>query len=146
MFVRENNMLSYIKAILIMLKAHKGQKDKAGKPYFLHPLRVSKNLNDKRAKIVALLHDVLEDSDKYKMSDLSFLDSEQREALGFLTHKKNDDYFKYIEGIKANKIARAVKIADLRDNSNLSRIKNPTDKDIKRIEKYRKAMEILKGS
>ena len=69
-----------------------------------------------------------------------------REALGFLTHNENEDYFKYIEGIKANKIARAVKIADLRDNSNLSRIKNPTDKDIKRIEKYRKAMEILKGS
>ena len=62
-------MLNWIRAFFIMLNAHKGQKDKAGKPYFLHPLRVQRKLTDRRAKVVALLHDVVEDSDKYGFDD-----------------------------------------------------------------------------
>lgn len=136
-------MLEYIKAVIIMFNAHLGQKDKAGKPYFLHPIRVSKKTIDKRSKIVALLHDVLEDSNKYRLDDFSFLDEEQNEALRLLTHSKNEDYFSYIEKIRKNQIARKVKIADLEDNMNLNRIKDITEKDKKRYLKYTKAKNIL---
>ena len=62
-------MINWFKAFIIMFKAHRGQKDKGGGAYFLHPLRVSLNIKDKRARVIGLLHDVIEDSDKYKLSD-----------------------------------------------------------------------------
>lgn len=136
-------MLEYIKAVIIMFNAHLGQKDKAGKPYFLHPLRVSKKIIDKRAKIVALLHDVLEDSNKYRLDDFTFLDEEQSEALRLLTHSKNEDYFSYIEKIRKNQMAKKVKIADLEDNKNLNRLNNITEKDKERYLKYTKAKNML---
>lgn len=71
-------MLNYIKAFFIMLNAHKGQKDKGGHAYFLHPLRVSKKISDRRYKIVALLHDVLEDSDNIQLMILTFLTLNKR--------------------------------------------------------------------
>ena len=136
-------MTDWFKAFIIMFKAHKGQKDKGGKAYFLHPLRVSFNIKDKRAKVIGLLHDVIEDSDKYKLSDFNFLDEEQIEALKTLTHDKSVPYFDYIDMIKANPLARKVKLSDLDDNMNLSRLKEITDKDRERIAKYEKAREIL---
>ena len=137
-------MLSYIKAFEIMLKAHMGQKDKAGKPYFLHPLRVSLKLKNKKAMVVALLHDVLEDSDKYVIDDFYFLDNEQKDALSLLTHK-DDDYFDYIDNIKKNNLATQVKLKDLEDNMNLKRIKFITPNDIQRTHKYNKAKKILEN-
>lgn len=136
-------MLKLLKVLWIMLNAHRGQKDKGGKPYFLHPIRVSRNVKNKDAKIVALLHDVIEDSDKYTFDDLKFLNNEQLSALRSLTHDKSVDYFAYIKDIKENKIAREVKLADLKDNSNLRRIKNPSQKDFERIKKYQEAIEEL---
>lgn len=136
-------MVNMLRAFIIMFNAHKGQKDKGGKPYFLHPLRVSKNVKDGRAKVVALLHDVIEDSDKYKLSDLTFLDKEQIEALKTLTHDKSVPYFDYIDKIKAKPLARMVKLSDLEDNMNLKRLKNITDEDRKRYNKYAKAKDIL---
>lgn len=136
-------MLKWFKTFLIMYKAHKGQKDKGGKAYFLHPLRVSLKIKDKRAKVIGLLHDVIEDSDKYKLSDFTFLDEEQVEALKTLTHDKSVPYFDYIYKIKANPLARKVKLSDLEDNMNLSRLKEITDKDRERLAKYEKAREIL---
>lgn len=136
-------MLNWLRAALIMLKAHKGQKDKAGMPYFLHPLRVSMSVKDERAKVVALLHDVLEDSEKYEISDFYFLDCEQKEALKLLTHNKNDSYFNYIKDIKSNKMASMIKTMDLKDNMNLNRLKDVSVKDIERYRKYEKAMSIL---
>lgn len=136
-------MLNWLRAVLIMLKAHKGQKDKAGMPYFLHPLKVSMSVKDRKAKVVALLHDVLEDSEAYGMSDFYFLDCEQKDALRLLTHSKSDSYFKYIENIKPNKMAKMIKIADLKENMNLNRLKDVTVKDIYRYRKYEKAMSIL---
>lgn len=136
-------MLSYVKALFIMLNAHRGQKDKGGHPYFLHPLRVSSKILDKRAKIVALLHDVIEDSDKYTLEDFNFLDSEQKEALNILTHDKDVDYFEYINRIRNNPMARKVKIMDLEDNMNLNRLKFITDKDKERYKKYVKARFLL---
>ena len=128
-----------------MLKAHKGQRDKGGKPYFTHPLRVSRMTKDKQAKIVALLHDVMEDSDKYTWDDLDFLDQEQIAAIKVLTHQKDVPYFEYINAIKSKPLARQVKLPDLVDNMNLKRLKTITDKDLERVEKYKEAQRMLKA-
>ena len=136
-------MRNHIKALFIMLNAHKGQKDKGGHPYFLHPLRVSMATKSKRTKIVALLHDVLEDSNKYEIKDFNFLDEEQKEALLLLTHNDSDDYFEYVKKIKQNKISREVKLMDLKDNMNLKRLKDISKDDVKRLEKYQSARNIL---
>ena len=135
-------MINYLKALIIMFQAHKGQKDKAGRTYIFHPLKVSFGVKTKNAKIVALLHDVLEDSN-YTIEDLDFLTEEQKHSLVLLTHKKNESYFDYIEKIKSDDIAKQVKLSDLKHNSNLKRLKNPTEKDLDRVKKYKKAMEIL---
>lgn len=135
-------MINWFKAFIIMFKAHKGQKDKGGGAYFLHPLRVSLNIKDKRAKVIGLIHDVIEDSDKYKLSDFNFLDEEQVEALKTLTHDKSVPYFDYIDKIKKNPLTRKVKLSDLKDNMNLKRLKEITEKiekdllSMKRREKY----------
>lgn len=135
-------MLNYLKALKLVATAHRGQKDKAGKPYILHPLNVSFGVKGYDAKIVALLHDVFEDTDT-KIEDVAFLSDSQREALRLLTHRKGVPYFEYIEQIKANVIAKSVKMSDLRHNSNLRRIKSVSDKDRARLEKYNKAIDIL---
>lgn len=138
-------MLSLIKAFFIMLNAHKGQRDKANKPYIFHPIKVALNVKGIKTKAVALLHDVLEDSDIYDISDFSFLDNEQIEALLLLTHKSNQEYFEYINNIKKNKLATMVKLSDLKHNSNLNRLKIITQKDIDRKNKYLKAINILQS-
>lgn len=138
-------MLSLIKAFFIMLNAHKGQRDKANKPYIFHPIKVALNVKGIKAKAVALLHDVLEDNDIYDISDFSFLDNEQIEALLLLTHKNNQEYFEYINNIKKNKLATMVKLSDLKHNSNLNRLKIITQKDIDRKNKYLKAINILQS-
>lgn len=136
-------MSNYIKALFIMLNAHKGQKDKGGHPYFLHPLRVSMATKSKRAKVVALLHDVLEDSNKYEIKDFNFLDEEQEEALLLLTHNDSYEYLEYIKRIKQNKISREVKLMDLKDNMNLKRLKKISNNDEKRLAKYKMARDML---
>ena len=135
-------MINYFKAIIIMIKAHRGQKDKAGKAYIFHPINVFFGVKTKDAKIVALLHDVIEDSN-YTIDDLDFLSEKQRHSFDLLTHKDDEPYYDYIEKIKSNDIAKEVKLSDLRHNSNLKRLKKPTKKDLERIIKYKKAMEIL---
>ena len=131
-----------IKAFITMLKAHFRQKDKAGKPYIFHPINVMLGVKTKDAKVAALLHDVIEDSE-YTLDDLYFLTDKQKLALSLLTHDKEDDYLEYIKNIKRNDIAKEVKLSDLRQNSNLNRLKNITQKDITRKEKYLKAIRIL---
>ena len=136
-------MLRLFKAFFIMLRAHINQKDKAGRCYIFHPINVALGVNGVRAKTVALLHDVLEDSDLCSIKDFSFLDEEQMETILLLTHSANEEYFNYINKVKTNKIALAVKLADLRHNSNLKRLKTITERDINRRNKYLKAIEIL---
>ena len=138
-------MFKLFKAFFIMLRAHIGQKDKAGKCYIFHPINVALGVKGIRAKTVALLHDVLEDSDLYSFKDFSFLDEEQMDAILLLTHTEKVNYFDYINRIKTNKIALAVKLSDLKHNSNLKRLKTITEKDISRRNKYLKAMEILEN-
>ena len=135
-------MLSYIKAFKVAYQVHKGQKDKGGKPYIWHPLRVALGVHGRDEKIVALLHDVLEDSD-LSVFELKFLNELQKEALLLMTHDKNEPYFVYINKIKNNKIAKQVKMSDLKQNSNLKRLKRITSNDKVRTEKYLKALKVL---
>lgn len=136
-------MINYIKALIIMLKAHWKQRDKGNHLYIFHPIRVSRKCKSKSAKLVALLHDVIEDNPNYSIADFTFLNKEEKEALKLLTHNKDIEYFDYINELKNNKIAGEVKLSDLKDNSNLDRLLTVTEKDIKRQEKYRVAQKIL---
>jgi (p)ppGpp synthase/HD superfamily hydrolase len=131
-------------AIIIATKAHKNQVDKAGEPYILHPLRVMIKMNSIDLKIVAILHDVIEDSD-YDDVDLinAGFTNEIVDAVVCLTKRKNENYMDYIKRCKTNYLAKIVKLADLEDNSDLSRIKNPTEKDYERTKKYRAAVNEL---
>ena len=135
-------MMDLLRALFIAARGHKGQRDKAGKPYIFHPIKVSLNVKGRDEKIVALLHDVIEDTD-YTINDLKFLTDDQREALILLTHDENMPYMSYSESIKKNKLASRVKLADLGQNMNLKRLKIVTEKDLERLEKYRKARDLL---
>ena len=131
------------KAMIIAYNAHHGQKDKSGLPYIHHPLHLAEQMSSEETCIVALLHDVVEDTDitfDYLKKEFS---NDILQALELLTHDKSVDYFEYIKKLKDNPIARTVKIADLRHNSDKSRLDNPTEKDLKRYVKYEKALKIL---
>lgn len=131
------------KALFLARKYHLYQTDRSGKPYIEHPLFVAKKQRSRTAKCVALLHDILEDTD----IDLSVLENnfsqEVVSAVKLLTRNDGEDYFDYINRLSVNKTARAVKLADLAHNSDLSRLKEVTDKDAERLEKYKRAKEIL---
>ena len=124
---------------------HKTQKDKANKPYINHILSVVSGVNTKEEKIIAYLHDTLEDTDltEGKLRQHRFPEF-IISHVKILTHDKSEDYFDYVNRIKYYPLARNVKIADLRNNSDLSRIANPKEKDYLRLEKYKKALDILK--
>ena len=128
----------------IAVKAHAGQVDKAGKPYIEHPAHVAAAVEGEKAKAVAWLHDVVEDTD-LTFEDLSAagVDDEVIEALRLLTHEEGVPYMDYVAEIKTNELARTVKLADLAYNSDLSRLPKVTEKDLKRAEKYRRAIEVL---
>ena len=129
----------------IAFKNHKDQVDKAGTPYIFHPMYVAMQMTTEETVCVALLHDVIEDSNM-TISDLRNLNFPEPilEALSLMTHDKSVPYFDYIEKIKGNPIARQVKIADLKHNSDLSRlVGEPSAKDLERVKKYAKALSLL---
>ena len=130
----------------ISKEAHKGQVDKAGEDYFLHPYRVMVRCKDKTEQIVALLHDVIEDSDwTFEMLEAEGFSSEVIEALRCVTKLSEDeDYDHFLNRIKGNKLAMKVKLCDLVDNLDTSRIENPTDTDLKRSKKYARAYAFIK--
>ena len=134
------------KAFEVAEKSHAGQFDKGGVEYINHPMTVASNVGDDvSAIIVALLHDVAEDTDK-TLDDLREeipLTAEELQALKLLTHDDSTPYLEYVEQISANELAAKVKAADLNHNSDLSRLKNPAAKDLERVKKYRLALEIL---
>lgn len=134
------------KALKISFKAHKDQVDKAGLPYIFHPFYLANKMDDEYSICVALLHDVIEDG-HYTVEDLikEGFPSEVVEAIKALTHLKEDSYFDYINKIKLISLARKVKIEDLKHNSDLSRLNEITNKDLERIEKYKKALFILEN-
>lgn len=131
------------KAINLMYKYHNGQFDKSGLPYVFHPFTVAFNMKDEETCIVALLHDIVEDTACTFEELETLFSNEIVNAIKLMTHDPNEDYFSYIEKISTNRIASLVKISDLKHNSDKSRLNNITKKDINRIEKYRKAIEIL---
>lgn len=132
-------------ALEIATKAHKGQVDKGGHDYIEHPKFVSDHLTDESERIVALLHDVVEDTDITIEYLSQYFDSTITNAIRCITHEKSIDYNNYLVRIKSNLIARHVKIQDIQNNMDLSRIPNPTSEDLHRLEKYKKALEFLQN-
>ena len=125
--------------------AHKGQKDKADCDYINHCIAVSDGVNGEKEKIIALLHDVLEDT-KFSEKDLRILFGDEIvDVLLILKYNPSaENYFDYIKRIKrSSELAKTVKLADLKHNSDLSRLPAITEKDIVRKEKYQKAIQIL---
>lgn len=136
-------------AIKIASDAHCSQIDKASQPYVLHPLRVMFALDTTEEKIVGVLHDVIEDTPiTYSyLEECGFKgETEILDALKSVTREENETYDEFINRAALNPIGRKVKLADLDDNMNLSRIASPTEKDYKRLEKYKKAKERLLNS
>ena len=133
-----------IKAFFLCIIKHWKQKDKAGKRYIWHPIRVMLNVEGYNEKIVALLHDIVEDTE-VTIPDLKNLkfSKEVIEAIDVITKKKDQEYFSYLKSIKDNSIAKKVKIEDLKHNSDLKRLRFVTQKDMDRFIKYKKALDYL---
>lgn len=132
------------KALKLCFEAHKDQVDKSGMPYVFHPFHLAEQMSDERSTIVALLHDVIEDTE-YTFEDLRKMGFEDEviEALVLMTHDDSVPYMTYVADIKQNPIAKAVKLADLEHNSDLSRLDIIDEKALKRKEKYATAIELL---
>lgn len=132
-------------AMKLAYKAHEGQNDKAGVPYIFHPMKVAGDMDNEEETIVALLHDVVEDCPYIQFNTLRGLgySFEVVEAIKAMTHREEESYDDYIARVKLNPIARKVKIADLKHNMDLSRLTKVMDRDIERVEKYKKALEVL---
>ena len=140
--MKKNELLE--KAIKIASNAHFGQKDKAGKPYIFHPLRVMERCTCIDEKIVAMIHDTIEDTEITANSLIKegFPDYIV-EAVQCLTRLENESYQDFIHRVSQNHLATKVKIADLQDNLDLSRLSYISDSDFARINKYIKALDYL---
>jgi (p)ppGpp synthase/HD superfamily hydrolase len=134
------------RAIAIAAAAHEGQVDKGGAPYILHPLKVMLRVNTLEERIVAVLHDVVEDC------GISFDDLRNEGfsetvlmAIASVTKVPDESYEAFVERVAQNPIGRVVKLADLEENSDLSRIAQPSWEDLERVEKYRRAIGVLRS-
>ena len=134
------------KALTLCFDAHKDQKDKSGLPYVFHPFHLAEQMETEETTVVALLHDVVEDTG-YSLADLEDMGFSKSvlDALALLTHDPSVDYMDYVRAIKANPIARTVKLADLRHNSDLTRLDTVDEKALARVEKYQKARILLEA-
>lgn len=144
--MKENLESLYKKAVMIAQEAHKGQRDKGGTPYIEHPLYVASQVETLELKMVAVLHDTLEDS-PLTTADLiaAGLPESVVEAIQVLTHEDGNEeaYLDYIRRVAENAMAATVKKEDLKHNMDMSRIPDPTEKDRKRRTKYEKALQLL---
>ena len=134
-------------ALKLCFEAHKDQTDKSGLPYVFHPFHLAEQMPDEKTTVVALLHDVIEDTD-YTLDDMKNMgfSDDILSAIALMTHDDGVPYMEYIALIKKNPIAKMVKLADLRHNSNMSRLDKVTAHDRERTEKYKKAIEFLESS
>ena len=132
------------KALRLSFEAHKDQVDKSGMPYVYHPFHLAEQMDTEETVIVALLHDVVEDTD-YTLQNIADMGFSQTvvEAIALMTHDESVSYMDYVARIKQNPIAAAVKLADLRHNSDVSRLDVVDDKAIERIQKYQQAIALL---
>ena len=135
------------KSLEIALRAYSGKKDKAGEPYILHPLRLMAKMHTSKEMAVALLHDVIEDSEITAKELLeNGIPQDVVDAVESLTKQPGETYIEFIERAKLNKLARKVKIADIEDNINLLRLKAVGQKDLDRVKKYHEAWGSLNES
>jgi (p)ppGpp synthase/HD superfamily hydrolase len=139
-------MATVERAIQIAVEAHRGQKDKTGAPYILHPLRVMLHMTTDLEMMAAVLHDVVEDS------DWTLLDLDQEgfsvdvvQLIDTLSRRQEESYEEFIHRIKQNPAAIGIKLVDLEDNMNLKRLESLNDHDIARMKKYHRAWRYLKG-
>ena len=131
-------------ALKLCFEAHKEQVDKSGIPYVFHPFHLAEQMQTEETTVVALLHDLVEDTD-YTIEDLKGMgfDENITDAIALMTHADDVDYMDYVREIKKNPIAKAVKLADLKHNSDLTRLDVIDEKALIRREKYLKAMALL---
>jgi len=134
------------KALKLCFEAHRDQIDKSGMPYVFHPFHLAEQMDTETSTIVALLHDVVEDTN-YTLQDLKALGfpSNVIDALALMTHDPKVPYMEYVKGISANPLATKVKLADLRHNSDLSRLDSVDEKALSRVKKYAAAIELLES-
>lgn len=132
------------RAMKLCFAAHKDQTDKSGLPYVFHPVHLAEQMPDEASAVVALLHDVVEDT-PYTLENLAQMGFPQPvlDALALLTHDPSVPYLDYVAKLKDNPIARRVKLADLRHNSDLTRLSQVTGKDRQRVKKYAAAIALL---
>jgi (p)ppGpp synthase/HD superfamily hydrolase len=135
------------RAIAIAAEAHAGQVDKAGAPYVLHPLRIMLSLSTFEERVVGVLHDVCEDCPGWDFDRLrgEGFAAPVIDALDAVTKRDGEDYEAFVMRAAANPIGRRVKLADLRDNCDLTRIAQPTARDHERIARYRRAIAAIEA-
>jgi (p)ppGpp synthase/HD superfamily hydrolase len=140
-------MATLERAIQIAAEAHAGQVDKGGAPYVLHPLRVMMAMETDEERIVAVLHDVIEDCPRWPEARLYVegFSADVLEALDALTRHQGETYDQFVARVKLNPLAARVKLSDLRDNMLITRIPKPNDGDRRRAMKYARAYEFLGG-
>jgi (p)ppGpp synthase/HD superfamily hydrolase len=134
-------------ALALAVQAHHGQRDKAGQPYILHPLRVMMRLESEAERTVALLHDVVEDT-PWTLERLRALGYPEGvlAALDALTRREGETYEAFIERLRPDPLARRVKLADLEDNMDVRRLTQVTPEDTERLARYRAAWARLRES
>ena len=138
-------MPTFEDALALAAQAHKGQYDLAGAPYICHPMRVALAQSDERARIVAILHDVIEDiAVTYQDLSAAGFDDEIIGAVEALTKRSGEKRIDAAARAKANPLALQVKLADVADNMNLARISNPTAEDYARLREYEGVLAYLK--
>lgn len=132
------------RALEIAVQAHKGQLQKDGLPYVLHPIKLMMSMNTDDEKIAAVLHDVIEDT-PWSLEDLrnEGFSETLLDAIECLTHPKGLSYDDYIEQLSGNPLARQVKLADLQDNMDIRRIPDVVEKDLQRLAKYHRVWKML---
>lgn len=123
--------------------AHSGQTDKAGKPYILHPLAVAEKMSTEEQKVVALLHDVLEDTFVNEDTIRNLFGDIIADAVIAITKRPGETYEDFVRRVATNPISKAVKLADLEHNMDLSRLDSVSEKDLERVRKYERAKEFL---
>ena len=131
-------------ALKLCFEAHKEQRDKSGLPYVFHPFHLAEQMQTEETTIVALLHDLVEDTE-YTIADLTEMgfDKAVTDAIALMTHAKGVEYMAYVRAIKENPIARTVKLADLQHNADLTRLDSIDEKALLRREKYLEAIRLL---
>ena len=134
------------KAMKIAYDAHAGQADKTGIPYIYHPIHLAESMPDENSVITALLHDVAEDTN-ITIDDLARegFHEDILTALTLLTHNPAEEYMDYISRLSTCPLARRVKLADLRHNSDVTRLDSIDEKTARRLEKYSRAIRLLEA-